>query len=138
MRLEVIYALSIYLMFVGFVVMFSSRNLIKIVLGLDLLETGVNLIFVTFGYFFDVTRVDNDGFIHFGKAVAPIYPSGVAGSPEKMESLRRYFVDPLPQALILTSIVIGVAILSLLLALTLKVYRKFGTLDIDKIRELKG
>ncbi len=142
MRLEVLYALSLYIMFIGFVMIFSSRNLIKIILGLDLLESGVNLIFVVFGYSFDFRYVDNDGFIHFGKTMDPVYTmdllaklkSGVASQGE----LTKYFVDPLPQALILTSIVIGVATLSLLLALTLRVYRKFGTLDIDRIRELKG
>jgi multisubunit Na+/H+ antiporter MnhC subunit len=47
-------------------------------------------------------------------------------------------VDPLPQAVVLTSIVIGLATTALLVAIAMKIYEKYGTFDITKIRELKG
>lgn len=47
-------------------------------------------------------------------------------------------VDPLPQALVLTSIVIGLATTALLVALAMRIYEKYGTFDITKIKELKG
>jgi multicomponent Na+:H+ antiporter subunit C len=46
-------------------------------------------------------------------------------------------VDPVPQALVLTAIVIGVATLALALSLAIKLYRHYGTLDMRKIKELK-
>ena len=47
-------------------------------------------------------------------------------------------VDPLPQALVLTAIVIGLATTALLVALAMRIYEKYGTFDITKIRELRG
>ncbi len=47
-------------------------------------------------------------------------------------------VDPLPQALVLTAIVIGLAVTALIAALAMRVYEKYGTFDITKIRRLKG
>jgi multicomponent Na+:H+ antiporter subunit C len=47
-------------------------------------------------------------------------------------------VDPLPQALAMTSIVIGLAITALLVAIAIRIYEKYSTFDITKIRKLKG
>ncbi len=47
-------------------------------------------------------------------------------------------VDPLPQALVLTAIVIGLAVLGLLISIALRIYEKYGTFDITEIRKLKG
>jgi multisubunit Na+/H+ antiporter MnhC subunit len=47
-------------------------------------------------------------------------------------------VDPLPQAVVLTSIVIGLATTILLIALAMRIYEKYGTMDITKIRDLNG
>jgi len=48
------------------------------------------------------------------------------------------FVDPLPQALVLTAIVIGLATTALLVGIAIRIYQKYGTFDIEKIRKLKG
>ena len=48
------------------------------------------------------------------------------------------YVDPLPQAMVLTTIVIGVATTALLLALAIMLYKKYNTFNIRKIKELKG
>src|SRR4030042_1531686 len=95
-----------------------KRNLIKIVIGITIIESGVNLFLITLGY--------REG------GVAPIYTSLPSGTlyPEQM-------VLPVPQAFTLTSIVIGVAVLALMLSLVMHIYRKYGTLDIQKIRRLK-
>ncbi len=47
-------------------------------------------------------------------------------------------VDPLPQALVLTAIVIGLATTALLVALAMRIYEKYKTFDITKIKELRG
>jgi multicomponent Na+:H+ antiporter subunit C len=47
-------------------------------------------------------------------------------------------VDPLPQALVLTTIVIGLAVTAVVVSIAIRIYEKYGTFDITKIRRLKG
>ena len=107
---------SILLILIGLYGVITKRNLIKILIGLSLMDTGVNVLLVSLGY------VENGN--------APILTSIIKNNSGA-------FVDPIPQALVLTAIVIGVAILALGLAVTVKIYEKYGTLDISKIRGLK-
>jgi len=97
------------LILIGLYAVVFKRNLIKMVIGITLIESGVNLFLITLGY--------REG------SVAPIYTS----SPGGIMSL------PVPQALTLTSIVIGVAVLALMLSLVVHIYRHYGTLDARKI-----
>jgi len=97
------------LILIGLYAVIFKRNLIKIVIGITLIESGVNLFLITLGY--------REG------SIAPIYTS----SPEGIMAL------PVPQALTLTSIVIGVAVLALMLSLVIHIYRHYGTLDVRKI-----
>ena len=103
---------------IGLYAVLFRRNLIKLVFGISIIESGINLFLILLGY--------------RDEGVAPIFtslPSGIA-YPEEM-------VLPVPQALTLTSIVIGVAVLALMLSLVMHIYRKYGTLDVQKIRRLK-
>jgi len=106
------------MVFIGLYAVLFKRNLIKIVIGISIIESGVNLFLITLGY--------REG------GVAPIYTSLPAGTnyPEGM-------VLPVPQALTLTSIVIGVAVLALMLSLVMYIHRHYGTLDVRKIRRLR-
>jgi multicomponent Na+:H+ antiporter subunit C len=106
------------LILIGLYAVMFRRNLIKIVIGISIIESGVNLFLIILGY--------REG------GVAPIFTSLPPGTnfPEEM-------VLPVPQALTLTSIVIGVAVLALMLSLVMHIYRKYGTLDVQKIRRLK-
>ena len=61
-----------------------------------------------------------------------------AGVGELSSAQAVKYVDPLPQALVLTAIVIGLATTALLLAIAIKLYKKYKTFDIDKINNLKG
>lgn len=103
------------LMIVGLYTMLTKKNLIKVIIGLSLFETGIYLLLVVVGY--------------IQGATAPIF-SRTTGSPAEM-------VDPTPQALVLTAIVIGVAVLALALSLTIRLHEHYGTLNLRKIRELK-
>ncbi len=47
-------------------------------------------------------------------------------------------VDPLPQALVLTSIVIGLGTTALMVALCIRLYERYGTFDMSEIRKLRG
>jgi len=103
------------LFLIGLYAVVLKRNLIKIVIGFSLMEYGVNLFFALAGF--------KQG------ALAPIITDTAAA---------RNFVDPLPQALVLTSIVIGLATTALMLAFVMRIYEKYKTFDITEIRRLKG
>lgn len=107
---------SILLILIGLYGIITRKNMIKILISLALMDTGVNLLLVALGY---VEAAD-----------APIINSVVRNNSAA-------FVDPVPQALVLTSIVIGTAVLGLGLALVIKIYDKYSTLDITEIRGLK-
>jgi len=96
------------------------RNIIKVIIGVSIIESGANLLLIAHGY-----RTGS---------VAPIYTSspleGAAGTNPANYAL------PIPQALTLTSI--GVAVAALMLSLAIHIYRKYGTLDVRKITKLKG
>jgi multicomponent Na+:H+ antiporter subunit C len=98
----------------GVYVLLFNRNLIKIVIGIELIECGVNLFLISLGY--------------VKGAVAPIYTHA--------PSYR--MVLPTPQALTLTAIVIGLATTALMLSFAVLVYRHYGTLDTRKMRRLRG
>lgn len=92
----------------------SQRNLIKLVMGISILASGVNLFLVTLGY--------REG------GVAPIYTHAPA----------EIMVLPVPQALTLTSIVIAVSILALMLSMIMRIYRHTGSIDSEESRTMKG
>ncbi len=105
----------IILIGLGIYSLLFKKNLIKIAIGLTLIESGVNLFLIALGY--------RKG------AVAPIYTQAPEGVKMAL---------PTPQALCLTSIVIGVATTALILSIVMIIYKKYGTLNTDEIRRLKG
>ena len=111
----ILYSLCLLLFLVGLYGVVAKRNLIKIIIGIAIMEYSVNLFFILVGYIEGGT--------------APIITKGFENSK---------FVDPLPQAMILTSIVIGLATTAVLLAVAIRLYQKYRTFDIDKIKSLKG
>lgn len=96
---------------IGFVTLLLQKNLIKKIIGLNIMDTAVFLFLAAKGYI-------------SGRA-APIVVDGVV--------LMEYYVNPLPSALVMTGIVVAVSITAFALALSLKLYKKYGTLDMDKI-----
>ena len=113
--INVYYFGAISLILIGLYAVLVKRNLIKILVGLNIMEVGVNLLLIAIGYVRGYT--------------APIL-SGFA-NPNNT-------VDPIPQALVLTAIVIGVATMALALSVAINIYENHGTLDIDDIGRLKG
>ncbi len=106
---------SVLVILIGMYAVLVKRNIIKIVIGLSVIDSGVHLLLIAIGYF-------NNG-------TAPIF-SKAGLTPDKM-------VDPVPQALVLTSIVIGLAVTAVALSLVIRLYDHHKTLDINKIRKLK-
>ena len=95
-------------------IIISQKNLIKIVMGISILASGVNLFLITLGY--------REG------GVAPIFTYATDQT----------MVLPVPQALTLTSIVIAVATLALMLSMVIQIYRHTGSLDSEESRTMKG
>ena len=100
---------------IGLYCMLRKRNIVKIIIGLIITEYAVNVFFVLLGY-----RMEGR---------APIYSPG-----QEIANM----VDPLPQALVLTSIVISLAITALVVGIAIRIYERYGTFDITEIKKLKG
>ena len=110
-----IYFLCLVLFGIGLYCVLTKRNLIKIIIGISIIDYSLYLFLVLVGY-----RMQGRSPIH-----SPV---------ELIENM----VDPLPQALVLTAIVIGLAVLALMIAIAVRLYEKYGTFDIDEIRKLRG
>ena len=111
----IVYLLCLTLFSLGIYCIVRKRNIIKIIVGVIIAEYAVNLFFVLVAY-----RMEGR---------SPIF------SPDT-QILN--MVDALPQAVVLTSIVIGLAATALLIAIAMRIYEKYGTFDITKIKELRG
>ena len=111
------YIASFFLIVLGLYCIAVKYNLVKTVIGLSILDYGVNLLIITIGF--------NPG------GTAPIFTQGEI-TPAS------YFVDPIPQALTLTSIVIGACVTAMSLALVIKLEEQYGTIDTREIRRLRG
>jgi len=70
--------------------------------------------------------------------VAPIIDKSCLESEEAFAQFLSSAVDPLPQALVLTSIVISLGSLALMISICIRTYEKYGTFDITEIRRLRG
>jgi len=111
----ILYILCFILFLVGLYGVLTKKNVIKIVIGLSFMEFSVFLFLVLIGYIEGGT--------------APILIKDA--NPD-------VFVDPLPQAMILTAIVISLATNAMLLTIAVRLYKKYGTFDIRRINQLKG
>jgi len=106
---------STSLVFIGLYGVLTRKNIVRILLSLNIIETGINLMLVAFGY------KDN--------GIVPIFTSH--NSVLNIANM----VDPVPQALVLTSIVIGLGTTTFALGLTIRYYKTHGTLMIDAVEE---
>lgn len=111
-----IYGTAVVLMLLGLYAVLMKKNLIKIVIGMSIIDSGLHLLFVAIGY---VTN-----------GTAPIFSPEAIGRAAEM-------VDPVPQALVLTAIVIGFGVTAVALSLVIRLYRQHNTSNIDEIKQLK-
>lgn len=125
-----LYALCFILFIVGLYCVLVKKNMIKIVIGLLVMEYAVNLFLIMLGY--HAGTPDATG-------VAPIVDKTflVTNTQVSADFIARS-VDPLPQALVLTAIVISLGSLALTVSICIRAYEKYGTFDITHIRRLKG
>ncbi len=102
---------SVILFGIGFTMLLLHRNLIKKIMGMNIMDTAVYLFLAAKGY---IT----------GRAV-PIVTDGV-------QEVSAY-INPVPSGLVLTGIVVSVSTTALMLALTIRLYERYGSLDLDEI-----
>jgi len=102
------YWIVIFLMMVGFYVVIAHGNLIKKIVGLNIFQTSVFILYITMGY--------------VSGGAAPILDDSVTA-----------YSNPLPHVLILTAIVVGVATTALALALIVRIKEAYGTVEEEEI-----
>ncbi len=106
-------AVGMILFSIGFCMLLFHRNLIKKIMGLNIMDTGVFLFLTSMGY------IEN--------RVAPIVTDpSVAATTEQ-------YINPIPSGLVLTGIVVSVSFTGLMLGLTIRLYQRYRTLNLDEI-----
>lgn len=107
------------LILIGLAAILLHRNILRMIIGFSLMDSGIAIILVSLGY---VTG-----------GTAPIMDADlpVAGAALKV-------VDPIPSALTVTAIVIGLSVTAVLLAYAIRLYRRHGTLDIDAFQDSRA
>lgn len=102
---------SVILFGIGFTILLLQRNLIRKIIGLNIMDTAIYLFLASMGY---ITA-----------RKAPIIVDGVTEAAS--------YINPIPAGLVLTGIVVSVSFTGILLALTVRLYRRYHTLNIDEI-----
>lgn len=120
------YALCFLLFVIGLYCAVVKKNMVKIVIGIMVMEYAVNLFLIMLGY-----RIGG---------IAPIIGRDQleSGTNQIAAAFLSNSVDPLPQALVLTAIVISLGSLALMISICIRTYGKYGTFNITEIRRLRG
>lgn len=104
-------AVAVILFGIGFSNLLLQKNLIKKIIGLNIMDTAIYLFLAEKGY--------------IAGRVAPIVVNGV----QEVEA----YINPIPSGLVLTGIVVSVSVTAIMLSLTIRLYRRYHTLDLDEI-----
>lgn len=102
---------AVILFAVGFCTLLLHRNLIKKIIGLNIMDTAAYLLLTSMGY--------------INGRLAPIIQNGNTDVNN--------YVNPLPAGLVLTGIVVSVSVTALMLALTIRLYKRYHSLNLDEI-----
>jgi multicomponent Na+:H+ antiporter subunit C len=100
---------AVALFVIGFADLLFQKNMIKKVIGLNVMDSSIYLLLASQGY---IT----------GRK-APIITDGVTSA--------EYYINPIPSGLVLTGIVVSVSVTALLLSMTIRMYKKYHSLDLD-------
>ncbi|MBI9102068.1 MAG: NADH-quinone oxidoreductase subunit K [Spirochaetales bacterium] len=106
---------GVILVLLGLWAVLTNKDIIRMIVGFTIFDLGIHLIMIAVGY----------------------RASGTAPIVESLSDIGKSYVDPVPQALVLTAIVIGLGITAFMLTYAVNMYDKKGTLEIDKFEELK-
>ncbi len=111
MALNMEETVSVILFGIGFTILLLHQNLIKKIMGMNIMDTAVYLFLAAKGYISD--------------RMVPIVVDGI-------QDVSAY-INPVPSGLVLTGIVVSVSTTALMLALTIRLYERYGSLDLDQI-----
>jgi len=100
----------IILMMIGFYIIIANNNLVKKIIGINIFQTSIFIMFISMGKVMDGT--------------API-----------LNNLNTLYSSPLPHVLILTAIVVGISTTALALAIIIRIHAAFGTIEDDEIQQ---
>ena len=112
------------LVLIGLATIMLRRNLIKIMLGFTLMEAGIHLLIICFGYV-------------PGRTSPIVDAPGMMTDAAALVTDAARFVDPVVQAIVLTAIVIAVGVTALMLAYVVRLYGVHKTLDVGRFVSLK-
>ena len=104
---------AVMLFGIGFALLLLDKNLMKQIIGFSMMDSGIYLFLASYGY--------------IESRFAPIYREGVTEASA--------YINPLPAGLVLTGIVVGVSVTAVMLGLTVRLYERYHSLDIDEIAE---
>ncbi len=104
-------AIAMILFGIGFANLLFQKNLIKKIIGLNIMDTAVYLFLAEKGY--------------ISGRIAPIVVNGIQDTA--------VYINPIPSGLVLTGIVVSVSVTALMLSLTVRLYKRYHTLDLDEI-----
>ena len=104
-------AVAMILFGIGFANLMFQKNLIKKIIGFNIMDTAIYLFLAEKGY--------------IAGRMAPIVVDGI-------QDVSAY-INPIPSGLVLTGIVVSVSVSALMLALTIRLYQRYHTLDLDEI-----
>ena len=104
-------AVAMLLFGIGFANLLFQKNLIKKIIGFDIMDTAIYLFLAKKGY--------------ISGRMPPIVVNGI----QDVEA----YINPIPSGLVLTGIVVSVSVSALMLSLTIRLYKRYHTLDLDEI-----
>ena len=96
---------------IGLSILMLAKNLVKKIIGLNIMDTAIYMLLATQGYIKGLK--------------APIITDGVTDASA--------YINPIPSGLVLTGIVVSVSVTALMLSMTIRMYREYHTLDLDLI-----
>lgn len=111
--MELPYVVVIILSCLGIYTIITEKNLMKMAIGFTIVESSLILLLM-------------------------LVSNKQGGTAPILDKQYEIVVDPIPQALALTTIVIGGSVTAVMLALVIKLYKRYGTLNVDEIRKLRG
>lgn len=112
------YEVAAFILFgIGLTTLLLHKNLIKKIMGFNIMDTAIYLFLTAKGYIMN--------------RLAPILIE--SDIPKPADSAVQTYVNPIPSGLVLTGIVVSVSVTALMLAITVRLYKRYGTLDIDQI-----
>ncbi len=104
-------AVALLLFSIGFVTLLFHRNMIRKLIGMNIMDSGIYLFLASLGYIYDRRP--------------PIVEDGVTDPA--------HYVNPVPASLVLTGIVVSVSVTAVMLALAVRLYERYHTLNLDEI-----